>query len=126
MANVLEAQPDAEVVAGLVEIRDERSAKPTGPESLETAPREILLGSLLIRVNVFHRLGNLNTGVGYSDDTDFWIRRKEANLKTELLDHVTLIYRLHPKNTSSDKILTNYHMLSVLREHLRRKRTGPR
>jgi glycosyltransferase involved in cell wall biosynthesis len=122
MKDILRTEPEVEVVSGLVEIRYERISKPTVYENLETMRREVLLGSLLIRACVFGKLGNFNTNVGYSDDTDFWFRRAEQNIPTARLDVVTLSYRMHANNTSTDKVLFKYHRLAVIHEALRRRR----
>lgn len=112
----------AEVAAGLVAIRYERSTPPDPLWNLATMLREYLLGSLCIRADLFRKLGRLNTNVGYADDTDFWFRRDEANTPTIYLDDVTLVYRLHDKNTSWDRSRSNGLLLTVLRERLKRRR----
>ena len=84
--------------------------------------REFYVGSLCIRKQVFDLLGPLHTGLGYADDVDFMMRRREANIKTVYVDDVTLQYRLHEGNTSFNRSVTNAHLMAALRESLQRRR----
>lgn len=105
-----------------MEILYERSRPPNPLDNFDTAVREFYLGSLCIRKEVFERLGPFHTGIGYADDTDFLMRRREANIKTTYVDGVTLQYRLHETNTSFYRSVTNAHLMAALRESLRRRR----
>jgi glycosyltransferase involved in cell wall biosynthesis len=122
MAEALAANPDVDVVAGLVDLRDETTTRRTVSLEPGIASREMLVGSLLIRPRVFARLGPFSTGVGYADDTDFLVRRSEDGTPTLHLKSVTLIYRIHDRNTSADESVSRTHMLAVFREALRRRR----
>ncbi len=122
LVDALRADPAAEVAAGLVEVRYERSTPPHPQSNLTTIHREYLLGSLCIRADVFRKLGVLNTNVDYADDTEFWFRRAEAKIPTVYLNEVTLIYRVHDTNTSLDTSRSNSLLLSVLHERLKRLR----
>ncbi len=122
LVDALRADSAAEVAAGLVEFRYERSTPPPPQSNLTTMCREHLLGSLCIRADVFRKLGPLNTKVDYADDTEFWFRRVEAKTPTAYLNEVTLIYRMHDTNTSLDPARSNALLLSVLHERLKRRR----
>ena len=124
MADFLAANPDAEVVAGKVEMLDQRSEPGPFVMDLRTVPREVLVGSLLVRSAVFARLGPLSTHVGYADDTDFLMRRLENGIRTSYLDIVSLVYRLHDNNTSADHDVGKELMLTVFRESLKRRRAA--
>lgn len=122
LIDALRANPDALVATGPVEMLYERSQPPSPASNLETTLREFLVGSLCIRKEVFDLLGPFNTGLGYADDTDFLLRRREANIKTVYIEDVALQYRVHESNTSSDRELTNSYFIGALRESLRRRR----
>jgi glycosyltransferase involved in cell wall biosynthesis len=123
LVEALRADPTADVAAGFVEIRYERPTPPHPRQNLDTMRREFLLGSLCMRACLIQTLGPFNTNVGYGDDTDFWLRRVEAKTKTVYVDEVTLIYRLHSSNTSFDNSRSKFHLLSALRESLKRRRS---
>ena len=122
LVSALLSDSAALVAAGQVEILYERSQPRNPLDNFDTAVREFYLGSLCIRKEVFERLGPFHTGIGYADDTDFLMRRREANIKTTYVDGVTLQYRLHETNTSFYRSVTNAHLMAALRESLRRRR----
>ncbi|MBA4096248.1 MAG: hypothetical protein C0484_05685 [Rhodospirillum sp.] len=122
LVNALQSNPDALVAAGQVEILYERPRPPSPLDNFGTALREFYVGSLCIRKQVFDLLGPLHTGLGYADDVDFMMRRREANIKTVYVDDVTLQYRLHEGNTSFNRSVTNAHLMAALRESLQRRR----
>lgn len=123
LVKALQSDPDALVAAGKVEILYERSRPPNPLDNFETAVREFFVGSLCVRKEVFERIGTFHTGIGYADDTDFLMRRREANIKTAYMDDVALRYRLHDRNTSFHRSVTNAHLMAAFRESLRRRRT---
>ena len=110
------------VAVGQVEILYERSRPPGPLDNFGTAVREFYVGSLCIRKEVFELLGPFHTGIGYADDVDFFMRRREANIKTVYVEDVTLQYRLHEGNTSGNRSVTNAHLMAALRESLQRRR----
>ncbi|MDC7784292.1 glycosyltransferase family A protein [Rhodoplanes sp. TEM] len=122
LVEALAADPAADLAAGRVEILWERAEPPTRPEETDTLHRQTLLGSLCVRRSVFERLGPLSTAVGYGDDLDFAMLRREAGLRTVMLDAVTLIYRIHDTNTSIDREVSKDIILNVLQRSLRRRR----
>ena len=124
LVDALQADPAAEVAAGLVEMRYERPGPPDRNENLDTMHREFYLGSLCSRAGLFRTLGLLNTNVGYADDTDFLIRRLEAKTKTVYLNETTLIYRIHPNNFSSDRSVSQFYFLAALHKSLKRRRNA--
>ena len=125
MVDALVAYPQVDVVAGLVEVLFQRQDPAfLTDEDLRTCHREVILGSLCLRTSVFQALGFLSTQVGHADDVDFYWRRREAGIKTLYLDKVSLIYRLHEGNTSSDRNASKQSMLAAVHELFRRRRTG--
>jgi glycosyltransferase involved in cell wall biosynthesis len=122
LVEALQAEPGALVAAGLVEILYERERPPGALDKHDTSFREFYLGSLAIRKEVFDILGPFRTDLGHADDTDFMMRRREANIPTAYLRQVTLIYRLHEENTSSNRGESNRHLLAAFRASLERRR----
>ncbi len=122
LVGALQSSPDALLAVGQVEILYERSRPPGPLDNFGTAVREFYVGSLCIRKEVFELLGPFHTGIGYADDVDFFMRRREANIKTVYVEDVTLQYRLHEGNTSGNRSVTNAHLMAALRESLQRRR----
>jgi len=124
LVDALRADPEAQMATGLTEILYERSTPPGPLDNFTTFRREFLLGSICVRAGLLRALGPFSTSLGYADDTDFWMRRKEAKVKAIDLDAVTLIYRLHGGNTSSDKERTSFYLMGAIRESLKRRRNN--
>ena len=122
LVEALQSNPDALLAVGQTEVLYERKRPPSPLDNFGIAVREFYVGSLCIRKELFERLGPFHTGLGYADDVDFFMRRREANIKTVYVDDVTLQYRLHENNTSSNREVTNTNLISALRESLRRRR----
>jgi glycosyltransferase involved in cell wall biosynthesis len=122
LVEALQADPTAQVAAGQVEMLYERARPPHPLDNFDTTFREFFVGSLLVRKELFNILGPFQTGLGYADDVDFMIRRREAKTPTVYVDHVTLRYRLHEENTSRDHSETNRHLMAALRASLHRRR----
>jgi glycosyltransferase involved in cell wall biosynthesis len=122
LIDALRSNPKALVAIGQVEVLYERARPPSNLDLFGTTLREFLVGSMCVRKEVFDLIGPFNTGLGYADDTDFFMRRREANIETVYVDDITLQYRLHESNTSSDRNATQANLLSALRESLRRRR----
>jgi glycosyltransferase involved in cell wall biosynthesis len=122
LIGALRSNPNALVAIGQVEVLYERSQPPSPVENFGTTLREFLVGSMCVKREVFDLLGHFNTGLGYADDTDFFMRRREANIGTVYVNDVTLQYRLHESNTSLDRNVTSANLLAALRESLQRRR----
>jgi glycosyltransferase involved in cell wall biosynthesis len=124
LVDALQADGNAEIAVGVVEVRHDPESPPLHQWELTPLHREFLLGSQLIRTQLFSMLGKLNTNVGYGDDTDFWVRVREHDVQLAKVNEVTLTYRQHAKNTSFDVNVSKFNTLSVMREHLKRQRAG--
>ncbi len=122
MAEALAASPEVGVIIGQVEILNQVTVPRPLFSTMETGPREMLVGSLLFRPDVFAKVGRFSTSVGYADDTDFMMRRSEHKIGAKYIDTITLIYRLHDHNASVDDSVSRSHMISVFREALKRRR----
>jgi glycosyltransferase involved in cell wall biosynthesis len=124
MVTAFAARPDVEVVAGLVAVLYERQ-RPRSSMAMDVAARhrEGFLGSLCLRARIFRVLGLLNTEVGHADDIDFYWRRQEAGIRTLRIDEVSLIYRIHEHNNSSDRDASRQHFLEALHAFSKRQRT---
>lgn len=122
LVKALQSDPEAQIAVGQVEILYERS-RPLSPlDNFGTAIREFYLGSLCIRKEVFEVVGPFHTGLGYADDVDFLMRRREAKIRAVYIDDIALRYRLHESNTSFDRKKTNSYLMAALRESLQRRR----
>jgi glycosyltransferase involved in cell wall biosynthesis len=102
LAESLQDDDSVDIVAGRVEVLDERAVKPRATERLETMHRPMMLASLLIRPGVFGRVGFFNERLNTASDTEFIMRCRRLSIPSKKIDATTLIYRLHTTNISRD------------------------
>jgi glycosyltransferase involved in cell wall biosynthesis len=122
LVSALRSSPDALAAVGQVEVLFEREGGPNPFDNTGIAVREFYVGSLCVRREIFDLLGPFHTGLGYADDVDFFMRRREAKIKTVYVPEVTLQYRVHNTNTSADRNTTAFNLMGALRESLHRRR----
>jgi len=82
------------------------------------------LGSGLYRRRAFDRLGVFDPNLRFSEDVDWFLRAREAQLPMVILPEVTLVYRLHGANMTREMSLPTSRMLSVLKQSLDRRRAA--
>jgi glycosyltransferase involved in cell wall biosynthesis len=83
------------------------------------------LGSGLYRRRAFDQLGAFDVNLRYSEDVDWFMRAREAQLRIAILPEVTLVYRLHETNMTrgaKDPIATA--TLRALKQSLDRRRAA--
>lgn len=84
----------------------------------------LLMETLMARPEAFEQVGGFNTAYSTGEDTDWFMRARDAGLKMALLPEIMLRKRIHGTNAS----LTNSHpdrpLLSALRASLARKRAA--
>ena len=79
--------------------------------------------ALLARRSLFDRVGQFNTALRASDDTDWFMRVIEQGVVLELLPDVLVYRRLHRRNLSRSS-LAQTALLQVIKSSLDRRRWG--
>jgi glycosyltransferase involved in cell wall biosynthesis len=120
----LEANPDVDVVSGRMRVIG--GALP-GREWSGKGRREALAGAhltaTLIRRSVFERTGPLDEKIGHAaDDLEWLVRARDLGIRRINLDAVTLLYRWHGDNTSSDIESAAAGQLEAVKSSLDRRR----
>jgi glycosyltransferase involved in cell wall biosynthesis len=80
------------------------------------------LGSALFRRSAFEQIGSFDEAQIHSEDVDWLMRAKEAHLKLQVLQEVTLLYRKHDANMTHDKGEGMHHFLRALKKSIDRRR----
>jgi glycosyltransferase involved in cell wall biosynthesis len=91
-------------------------------------PRIHLLVSCgLFRKAALQRIGPFDESLRfYSDDMDWFMRAREQAVSMAVLDDVTLLWRMHERNTSRDRSVRDGALFEVLKRSLaRRRQDGP-
>jgi len=116
-------RPDVDVVRGHAQVMEQdpenRNLVFTGsPE--EAYPDYI--GAALYRKRVFTKIGLFDPALRFAEDTDWYNRAREQNIRMERLDAVTLWVRRHGRNMTHGKGPLELNMLRAFKKTLDRKR----
>lgn len=86
------------------------------------------LGAMLVRKAVFDQIGPFAASLKYHEDTDFWLRVREAGLPVLVLPQRALIYRIHGANLTTGTNVKSTGFIRILKRSLDRRKasqTGP-
>ncbi|HEY1238375.1 MAG TPA: glycosyltransferase family A protein [Solirubrobacterales bacterium] len=122
--SALRSNPDVDIVTGRMRVLG--GAVPGRPWSVEEgreAPAGAHLPAALIRRSAFDRIGVLDESVGgAADDLEWIMRARDRGVRTLEVDAVTLIYRWHGENASTDIDAAAGGQLAALKLSLDRRR----
>jgi len=119
----LEENQNVDVVGGLIdyfympgsEYRKEQL-------KIDSPVFNVQLGGLIVHKKVFERVGYFNEQLRFSEDQDWILRIKEANVTMTILSDIVLLYRIHPGNMTVHKTLKDLGVLRALKLSLDRRR----
>ncbi len=88
------------------------------------SPRvHMLLSSALFRRTVFDKIGLFDESLEYfTDDMDWFLRAREAGARIKILKEVTLVWRIHDRNTSREQSIRDRALTEVVKRSLDRRR----
>ena len=118
----LEANSSIDIVFGQHRIFVEDDARWFRQDLLEKVLVAELPGCLLIKRAVFERIGPYCEDMRLGSDVDWICRAKDAGIKSQLVEEVLLLRRMHQANSSINKALFRSGLLRVARDSVRRKR----
>jgi len=119
-----EKDPTIEIVQGLIQRVQLMS---TGEYQPENGDQNYLfyysnLGSMLIRKTVFDQIGNFDPEFRFHEDTDFWLRAREAGINIVVQRQLSLIYRLHNSNMTRGEDILSTGLLRIFQRSMTRRR----
>ncbi|EEB82680.1 glycosyltransferase family 2 protein [Roseobacter sp. GAI101] len=83
------------------------------------------LNCALFRKSAFNQIGHLDPELEYSDDMDWYMRAREADLAIRIHDDVVLEHRRHDSNlTRNFAKKKRFHLLMLHKSILRRREKG--
>ncbi|MGE5042400.1 MAG: glycosyltransferase family 2 protein [Candidatus Levyibacteriota bacterium] len=86
---------------------------------------ERMIGSAIIRKEVFNRVGLFDESLTLGQDIDWYMRAREKHIRFSFLNEITYLYRMHNNNRTNNKHESRKFMLKVLKKSLsRRERAG--
>ncbi len=122
--HLFQQNPEAEMIIGFLQ----RVYGKCNEGSLKVFDKDesgifvLSLGSTLIRKDVFEKVGNFDEELALSEDLDWFLRAREAEIRVDVHEEVVQLYRQHEDNTTKDKLATNHYMLRAIKKSLDRRR----
>jgi len=122
----LKDNPDVDIVQGLIQQMILNKSNPSSSDmkfDLSSAPYQFInIGSATYRKSVFDRIGDFDETLFDNEDTDWFIRAWEKNVKKVLINKVSLYYRLHDGNMVWSQRPAQQALLKIFKRHLDRRR----
>jgi glycosyltransferase involved in cell wall biosynthesis len=78
--------------------------------------------ALVVRKSVFEAVGEFNEHYKIGDDTDWFLRARDAGIKLGIIEDVLLYKRVHPQCLSSQTELAKKNLLKLVKASLQRAR----
>lgn len=116
--NCFEVFSDVDIVQGLIR----RTKDHVISDDIDFLFIYTNLGSMIFRKSVFDKIGFFDEDLVYHEDTDFWLRAREAGFKILVQRKEALIYRLHGKNLTTGKDIQTTGFLQILCRSISRRR----
>lgn len=121
----LEKNPAVDMVIGRTQNFLDRKAELPARITKDISPdiqALLILGSLLARKRVFHKIGNFDPQYSFSKDVDWFIRARENGVRMEIMPDLVLRRRLHTSNRSYQQVGRTADYLRTIKSLLDRKR----
>ena len=120
----LRQNPALQLVWGYTQTIRLALAQPSDQEPPMLPPPSLLplVGSILLRKELLLSVGNFDPQLRMSEDVDWFMRIREANVPLQVSKEVVLIYRLHETNMTHGKKLVELKTLHALKQSLDRRR----
>lgn len=127
----LQNNPQLEIALGKVQCL--REVTPEGGSTPNQAPDatqvelsdpfvSFNIGAALYRKSVFKKIGGFDPELRFGEDTDWFLRAREAGVALLVLPQVALHYRLHEGGMTSGKSAAQLNVARVLKRSLDRRR----
>lgn len=126
MAALLDASDGSDWVAGRLQLSVEPGYRPDDTILRADGTHvPFMVSASLIRLDLWNRVGGMDPALRGGDDTDLYLRAREAGAVVRLVEHTTLVYRLHASSlTAVERQSVAAATLSVMRAATRRRRAA--
>lgn len=118
-----QSEPDSDHVIG--KLRRFWEPEPGKMEFIEPEDQThhyMILGAEMMTRRAFARVGGFDPAILRSEDTDLFLRTREAGMKLKFIPEICLFYRRHPGNITHNLDQADKTMLSVLHMTMQRRR----
>ncbi len=122
---VLQRDPSIDIVLGRVQLVRATGAAPGLPLEESSLPFVLLTPTAaLFRRRVFERVGGFDEALRYGEDSDWFMRAREREVRVVLEQDVALLYRRHAGNMTRGRNMKELQVFEVLKRSLDRRRKG--
>ncbi|MFC1771196.1 glycosyltransferase family 2 protein [Candidatus Margulisiibacteriota bacterium] len=122
----LDDHPDIGFILAYQKILLEKNINKPGwlkNEHLDKPQIGYLPGTMIVRKEIFRKVGLFNTNFSCSDDSEWFFRAKDAGILMKILPQVLLKRYIH-KNNMGYKVEANHKaLLEIVRKSIQRKKT---
>ena len=121
---ILKSNPTIKLVIGfllVVPLQSNDQQLPVDPEK-EKGVFALSLGSALIRKSVFDNIGGFDEEMLIAEDTDWFMRMREAGIKFYIQKEIVQLYRTHEQSITRNKKRVNSYLLKALKKSIDRRR----
>ncbi|BAQ61472.1 glycosyltransferase [Geminocystis sp. NIES-3708] len=124
LVNCFKKDPYVEVAIGYVQclLLKEKNEEKEYFEEFSNSTINVNLGAGLYKKSVFEKLGNFDPNLSSSEDVDWFLRIKEANINQIIVSESVLCYRIHDSNVSRDRKNSYSAFLKSLKMSLDRRK----
>lgn len=117
--------PNIDIALGKVQCLRETGDGSSSPELHRELSAQFVsfnIGAAFYRRRVFEKIGVYDPQLRFGEDTDWFMRAREAGIGLLVLPDTTLYYRLHEGGMTSGKAVTELNIAEVLKRSLDRRR----
>ena len=118
---ILEKNRETEIVLGLYK-RQRFEVRAEIMEDDSELDFQLLVGCMITRREVFERVGRFDPDLFLGDDTDWFMRAREAGIKIKVHRDLVMYQRVHDNNSTANKVKFNYYVFKVLKKAKNRKK----
>ncbi|HXQ41263.1 MAG TPA: glycosyltransferase family A protein [Candidatus Udaeobacter sp.] len=119
---VLEADPSIDFTYGQHRLIVEDGARWFRQDALGKVLTAELPGCMVVRRDAFERIGPYREDMERGSDVDWILRAQDAGIKSQLVEEVLLLRRMHRANSSIAESLFMSNLLRAARASVQRKR----
>lgn len=120
--DILSKYPETDVIGGLMDYKIMPESNYRASLYSDKPLEHILLSTLIVKKNVFNKIGFFDESLRIGEDMDWFLRLKESTLIYKSVDRVLLYYRIHEKGITAKKTFKELNWTNVIHKSLERKR----
>ena len=117
-------RPEVDIAIGYCQGYEEQRSPDGGPQvtGVTGARLNFGIGTAVYRRAALARLGGFRPDLRFGEDLDLILRAQEEGIEIDVIESVTLYYRIHGSSATHGKNIHELNLLRILKESLDRRR----